>query len=122
MVIRITMMVITTINSTKVKPRSRWMARRARSFTRLPFCVGLSIGFLFLCLAVHVEHALAAPTKRLGVVLVAAHAPFGLARKRIRRDAAQEAHLLAVRARQFHAFHQNVQRLDRKCTRLNSSH
>src|SRR5450756_2485469 len=109
MVIRITMIVITTINSTKVKPRSRCMARRARPFTGLPFRIGLSIGCLILCLAVHVEYALAAPAQALGVVLVAAHAPFGLPRERIRRDAAQEAHLLAVRARQFHAFHQDVQ-------------
>src|ERR1039457_4570233 len=97
MVMRITMIVITTINSTKVKPRRRFLARRARSFTGLPFCVGLSIGCLFLCLAVHVEHALAAPAKRLGVVLVAAHAPFDLARKRIPGDAARKALLLAPR-------------------------
>src|ERR1035438_10769280 len=63
MVMRITMIVITTINSTKVKPRRRFLARRARSFTGLPFCVGLSIGCLFLCLAIHVEHALAAPAR-----------------------------------------------------------
>src|SRR5450759_1946539 len=111
MVIRITMIVITTINSTKVKPRSRRMARRARPFTGLPFCVGLSIGCLILCLAVHVKHALAAPAQALGVVLVAAHAPFGLPGKGIRWDAAQEAHLLAVRAWQLHAFHQDVQGL-----------
>src|ERR1019366_2874357 len=111
MVMRITMIVITTINSTKVKPRRRFLARRARSFTGLPFRVGLSIGCLFLCLAVYVEYALAAPAQAFGVVLVAAHAPFGLPHERIRRDAAQEAHLLAVRARQFHTFHQDVQSL-----------
>src|ERR1035441_7694264 len=104
----ITMIVITTINSTKVKPRSRFQAR-AHPFTGLPFCIRLSIGGLFLCLAVHVEYALAAPALALGVVLVAAQTPFSLPGERIRRGAAQEAHLLAVRARQFHAFHQDVQ-------------
>src|ERR1022692_546226 len=101
MVMRTTMMVITTISSTKVKPRSRFMARRARPSAGLPFCIGLSIGCLFGCLAVHIEYALAAPTQRLGVILIAAQAPFGLAGERIYRDAAQEAHLLAVRTGQF---------------------
>jgi hypothetical protein len=41
--IRITMMVTTTIISTKVNPRSRFMARRAHPFTGLPFRIGLSI-------------------------------------------------------------------------------
>src|ERR1035438_892019 len=109
MVIRITMIVTTTIISTKVNPRNRFMARRAHPFTGLPFRIGLSIGCLFLGLAVYVEYALAAPALALGVVLVATHAPFGLPGERIRRDAAQEAHLLALRARQFHAFHQDVQ-------------
>jgi hypothetical protein len=31
------MIVITTINSTNVKPRSRFLARPARPFTGLPF-------------------------------------------------------------------------------------
>src|ERR1035441_8979562 len=111
MVMRMTMIVITTINSTKVKPRRRCMACRARPFAGLPFCIGLSIGCLFLCLAVHVEYALAAPALALGVVLVATHAPFSLPGERIRWDAPQEANLLALRARQLHAFHQDVQRL-----------
>src|SRR5664279_1774003 len=115
MEIRITMIVITTISSTKVKPRTRLMARRARPFIRpatsglRPFRIGGSIGCLLRCLAVHIEHTLAAPTERFGVVLVAAHTPFGLAGERIYRDAPQEAHFLPVRAGQFHTFHQNVQ-------------
>src|ERR1035441_2605489 len=106
----ITIIVITTINSTNVNPRSRFHAR-AHPVTGLPFCIGLSIGCLFLCLAVHVEYALTAPTLALGVVLVATHAPFSLPGERIRWDAPQEANLLTVRARQLHAFHQDVQRL-----------
>src|ERR1017187_10793532 len=101
MEIRITMIVTTTIISTKVNPRSRFMTRRAHPFTGLPFRIGLSIGCLVLCLAVHVEYALAAPALALRVILVATQAPVGLPGERIHRNAAQKAHLLAVRARQF---------------------
>src|ERR1019366_6560165 len=82
---------------------------RAHPFTGLPCCIGLSVACLFLCLGVHVEYALAAPTLAVGVVLVATYAPLSLPGERIRWDAAQETHLLGVRARQFHAFHQDVQ-------------
>src|SRR3954452_14870874 len=104
------MIVITTINSTKVKPRRRFIDLPAPFRTGLlPLRIRRSIRCLILRLTVYVKHALTAPTQRLGVVLVAAQAPFGLARERVHRDAAEEPHLLAVRSRQLHALYQNLE-------------
>src|SRR5262249_42937901 len=74
MLIRITMMVMTTINSTKVKPRRR-----------LPLGIGRSIGCLFGSFGIHVEDVLTAPTVGLGVVLRAPQPPLLLAGKRVFR-------------------------------------
>ena len=100
------MIVITTINSTKLKPAPRP--------ERPPITIPNKASHpgLIARLTVNVKHVLAAPAGGLGVVLVAAHAPFVLARERVPRDAAQEPHLLAVRrCWQFHALHQDFQRL-----------
>src|SRR5947209_3946863 len=96
------MIVSTTISSTKVKPRER---------PNLPFRISRTIARFLHRLAIYVEDALPAPRLALGIVLIAAHAPLGLACKRIHRDAAKEAHLLPVRTRQLYTLHQDVQRL-----------
>src|SRR5271157_3727400 len=130
--IRITIIVMTTISSTKVKPRRRALWAR-KSFhgpasgrltigRRLTICptwpgplpglplgVRSSIGSLLGGLGVDVEDVLAAPTGGLGVVLIAAQSPVGLAGDRIARDVAQEAHLLAFGTRQLHALHQHLE-------------
>src|SRR5579883_465597 len=121
MLMMITMMVITTINSTKVKPRTPLRARAtgvglANSDgcrdCRLPLGIRCSIGCLLLRLAVHGEDVLAAPTGRCRVVLIAAQAPFPFAGEGIGRDAAEEADFLAVGVvGQFYAFHQLFERL-----------
>src|SRR5215472_7895209 len=115
MEMRITIRETTTMSSTKVKPRLwRGRLRPPRSLgTRrlqagcsqdgrphkaaLPLRVCGSIGSFLLRLAVDVEDALTAPGEALGVVLIAAQSPLGLAGERIHRNPAQEAHLLAVR-------------------------
>src|SRR5450755_1027778 len=97
--IRITMMVITTIISTKVKPRRRFS---------LPFCIGCSIGCLVAGLGIDVEDALAAPARGVRFVLIAAHSPLALTGERIHRNPPQEAHLLAVGAWKLHPIHQHV--------------
>src|SRR5579872_3029786 len=105
-VMRMTMMVTTTINSTKVKPR------RPRRGGRLPGAIASPIGSLLIGFAVDIEDVLAAPTLRIRVVLIAAEAPFGLAGKGIEGDSAQEAHLLIFGViGHFHAFNENIQRL-----------
>src|ERR1039457_1684606 len=111
-VIRSTMMVITTINSTKVKPRS--LAKRherPRPKGRvLPIGIWSPIRILVAGFGVDVEDVLAAPAGGLGVVLIAAHPPFVLIRERVDRDVAQELHHLTVRAlRQFYPRHQHFQ-------------
>src|ERR1035441_2537193 len=99
MVIRITTMVITTISSTNVNPRV------------LPLGIRRAIGTLFGCLGIYVEHVLAAPALRLGLVLVAAQAPLVLAGERIAGDAPEEAHLGPLGVIHLHAFHQHLQAL-----------
>src|ERR1017187_1465536 len=85
MEIRITMMVTTTISSTKVKPRRR------RSV--LPFGIGCTIRGLVVGLGENLEHALAPPALGFRVVLRTAHAPLVLPRKGILGNAPQEFHL-----------------------------
>src|SRR5208337_2987768 len=102
MLIRITMIVITTISSTKVKPRR----------PLLPLRIGRSIGRFLVRLGVHIEYVLAAPTICCGIVLVAPHAPFGRVGERIVRNAAQQLDLLVVGgAADLHSIHQVLQRL-----------
>src|SRR5271157_4647983 len=102
MVIRITMMLTTTINSTKVKPR------RPRRFT-LPLRVWCAIGRFLRRFAVHGKDILAAPGGGLGVVGVAAHSPFLGAGEGIAWYAAQELYFLAIGAGELLPFHQDVQ-------------
>src|SRR5438552_2231725 len=102
MEMRITMMVITTISSTKVKQRRD---------PRLPLGIRSAIGSLFESLAIDVEHTLASPGLALRIVLIAAQSPFGLSRKRVDRDAAEEAHLLAFGPGELHALDKNIQSL-----------
>src|ERR1039458_7487992 len=84
MEMRITMMVTTTISSTKVKPLLRCL---------LPFRIRCTIGGLVLRLGENVKHALTAPTLGFRVVLRTAHAPLVLARKGIFGNRPQEFHL-----------------------------
>src|SRR5580692_10465514 len=108
MVMRITMIVITTIISTKVKP-ARFKPCFRRPWARATFSVIriCSPTAVFLCsLAVYIEHILPPKTLRRGVVLVAAQTPFGGVCERVHRNAAQELELLAIRTGQLHAFHQ----------------
>src|SRR5579872_2290488 len=105
MVMRMTMMATTTINSTNVKPRS------LRLSGRLPLAVASPIGSLFAGFTENIKNVLTAPTGGIGVVLIAAHSPFGFAGERIARNPAQEPHLLILgAARQLHAVHQYVER------------
>src|ERR1700693_3784601 len=112
-VMRITMMVITTIISTKVKPN--WRLRRLtllrptllRPWARATLVIRVcSPTAIFLRgLGVYVKHILPAPTLRGRVVLVATQTPCGGMRERVQRNAAQELEFLAVRTGQLHAFH-----------------
>src|ERR1035441_7603176 len=98
MVIRTTMIVRTTINSTKVKPR----ARRKPGFT-LPLRIRSAIRPFFRGLTINVEDVLTAPTHGLGIVLVAPQPPFVLSGERIARETAQELHLSAFGVVSLHA-------------------
>src|SRR5205823_1780978 len=101
-VIRITMMLITTISSTKVNPR--------RERESLPVCIGPPIRILVHGFGVYIEDVLAAPIVGGRIVLVAADSPLGSMGERIHRDATQELHDFAIRAlRQFHTLHQRGQ-------------
>src|SRR5215831_14101226 len=100
MVIRMTMMLITTISSTRVNPRAPFRRREPpRPPEALKFRIRCSIGCLLVGLAVNVENILAAKALCLRIVLIAAHAPLVLSGKRIARDAPQELHNLAVGTR-----------------------
>src|ERR1035438_3940429 len=114
MLIRITIIVITTMSSTNVKPRSR--ARGARPprfclpYKELPIGIWFPIRVLVGGFGVDVKNILAAPTAGGRVVLIAAQSPLVLIGERVARNAAQELHQLAVRAlRQFLPRHQNLQ-------------
>src|SRR5689334_18194483 len=117
MLMRITMIVTTTISSTKVNPRMwrRPPGLRTRQAGRpappLPLGIRSAIGSLICRLAIHVENTLSAPGETLGVILIAAQAPFGPAGERVDGNAAQETHLLSIGTGQLDAFHQLVQRL-----------
>src|SRR3954453_18108315 len=99
---RMTTIVITTMSSTKVKPRRRCKARRVRwaagGVALLPLGIRLAIGRFLIRLAVNAENILAAPAGGRRVVLVAAQAPLVLVSEGVARDLAQQPHLLAVRA------------------------
>src|SRR6516165_3119473 len=132
MLMMITMMVITTISSTNVKPRRALWERppglREASASRtglawrpaadlevcptLPLRIGRAIGCLVLRLRVYGEHVLSTPTGGFRVVLIAAQAPFRLAGEWVLGNGAQEADLLAVGVvGELHAFDQLVERL-----------
>src|SRR5664279_4551463 len=104
MVIRTTMIVRTTINSTKVNPR----VRRNPGFT-LPLRIRSAIRPFSRCLTINVEDVLATPTHGLGIVLVAAQPPFVPSGERVARDAAQELHLGSLGVVSLHALHQHFQ-------------
>src|ERR1035441_9725938 len=104
MVMRITMMVRTTINSTKVKPR----ARRNPDFT-LPLRIRRAIRACVVTFTINVEDVLAAPTLGRGIVLVATHPPLGFPGERIARDVAEELHLGSVGVVPLGARDQDVQ-------------
>src|SRR5262245_27068089 len=76
----------TTRSSMRVKPRS-FISPNS------PFPVFRAIQRLAIERRVDVEHVLAAPARRIGLVLVRAHAPFVAPRHRIGGNAAQESQL-----------------------------
>src|SRR5258706_11063763 len=78
---------------------------------RLPLRIGHSIASLLHGGGIDVEHILAAPGHRLGVILHAALAPITSIGHGIERDSSQELHLLVDLVGDFHAFDQNLQRL-----------
>src|SRR5688572_11467077 len=105
-----TTMVITTISSTKVNPRALLTRRRGdaeenaeKTFGRLlrvflcasapprrsslPVSIRTPIGRFLIGLGVDVEHILAAPAHRGGVILVAPQAPVFSVSEGIARDA-----------------------------------
>src|ERR1035441_5994174 len=103
MEMRITMMVTTTMSSTKVKPRR---------LSFLPFRIRCTIGGLVLRFGVDVKHALAAKALRFGIVLRTAHAPLVLSGERSFGDWPQEFHLGAIGiVRQDFPFHQQIERI-----------
>src|SRR5215469_10209393 len=106
-VMRMTMMAITTIISTKVKPRRPAASRR----NPLPIRIVGSIGRFLRCFAIHVEDVLSAPTLRFGVVLIAAQSPILAMSERIHGNAPQQIKLLAIGSGQFDAIYQNIERL-----------
>src|SRR5262245_7833606 len=89
-VARTTISVITTSSSIIVKPL-------ALVTEGLPVFVFRSIERCTAGSRVDVENVLAAPLRRVGLVLVRAHAPLGAARHRIDRDTAQKLELAARR-------------------------
>src|SRR5436305_9421397 len=103
-----TTIVMTTISSTKVKPRRR----RHRLSGALPLGISFAIGSLLISLAVNRKHVLPAPTGRGGIVLVAAETPFRLAGERVARNFAQQLDHFPIGAvRDFDALHQLLERL-----------
>src|SRR5438128_370169 len=113
-VMRITMMLITTMSSTRVKPLDppslplmNFLRDRVGRSMLLIFRIRCSIRRLLIRLAVNIENILASPALRLRIVLIAAQAPLVSSGERIARDAPQELHDLAIRPRQLHALHEN---------------
>src|ERR1017187_2790876 len=104
MVIRTTMIVRTTISSTKVNPR----VRRKPGFT-LPLRIRRAIQPFYRGLTINCVAVRAAPTPRLGIGLVAAQPPFVPSGERVARDAAQEFHLGSFGVVSLDALYQHFQ-------------
>src|SRR5215470_18073926 len=93
-----TIIAITTINSTKVKPKREAAERRDESRRGrheclrhvLPLRIRRTIGSLLESLGIDIENILPAPTVGLRVVLVTAHTPLRRIGERVVRDAAQQ--------------------------------
>src|SRR6516225_10172573 len=105
-----TMMVMTTMSSTKVKPRSRGISRGCRSpgsreprLPLLPLGIRCTIGSLLVGLAIHIEDVLAAPTQGFGIVLITAHTPLRSAGERVAWDAPHQVDLLILGSGQLNA-------------------
>src|SRR5215469_17115924 len=105
--IRITMIVITTIISTNVKPRRRRQSLPAFGF--LPIGIIGAIARFLHCLAMYVEHVLPAPALRGGFVLVAAQRPLGGVRERIDWNLSQKIQLLPVGTWHLDSFYKDVE-------------
>src|SRR5262249_3102401 len=112
------MMVITTISSTKVKPRTREIQARfpagaaLRSRFELPLGIRFAIGRLLIRLGIDCKHILPTPAGGSGVVLIAAQSPLVLAGERIARDLPEQPDFLAVGAvRQLYTLDELFERL-----------
>src|SRR5262245_21816970 len=86
------MIAITMTSSMRVQPPSGRRARRAQ----LPIDIFRSVEGDAAALGVDIVDVLAAPARRVRIVLIGAHAPLLAARQRIDRDAAEELQLAAA--------------------------
>src|SRR5262245_37494108 len=110
MATRMLMIATTVIISIKVNPAGLPAPSGLRPRTRkLPVTVLGAVQALGLAEGVDVPHVLAAPARLVGIVLVAALSPFGLARHGVDGDAAQELQLEVDAAHLVHALHQGVE-------------
>src|SRR5678816_955047 len=97
MLARITMSDITIINSMSVNPGIREPRNLLRGANHLPVMVFGPIEPGALALRVHVEHVLAAPTRRIRLVLIGAQTPLVVVGHRVERNAPKEFELAAGR-------------------------
>src|ERR1039457_3941598 len=104
---RITMIAMTIISSTMVKPNSR--GRNSSPARFLPVVVSCSIPRLFRGLDINIEDVLPTPAIGGWVVLGAAHSPVGGVGEGVLGDSSQEPDLLIHLALQLDAFHQGLQ-------------
>src|SRR4030095_14826702 len=112
MLARMTMSDITIISSMSVNPPS--LARLAATLRRgrgsLPVTVLRPVPRGAAALRIHVEHVLAAPTRRIRFVLIGPQPPLGIVGNRIDRNAAEEFELAARRVvGDGHSVHQLVE-------------
>src|ERR1035438_357381 len=101
---RITMIAMTIISSTMVKPNSRRLNPRP-----LPVGVIGSIRRLVRALGINIEDVLPAPTVGGRVILGAAHAPVDGVGEGVLGDASQKSNFLVHLALQLDALHQGLQ-------------
>src|ERR1700677_519856 len=89
---RMTMMLMTTISSIRVKPRCRERCLIESS----PGLVLRAIQASTFGLGVNVEDVVSAPGVRVRIILHGTHSPLILAGHGVNRDVPQEAHLLTI--------------------------
>src|SRR5271154_6377153 len=105
------MIAITIISSMKVKPKRRREDSSRGFMSASPFAIRCSIARFIHALGIDVEHVLAAPGLRRGIITIAPEAPLIVVGHGVFGNAAQILHLLVHRSGGLDPIHQLLQAL-----------